>query len=265
MLRPRSRLRQVFSLFERYRLAGDIAQSQALTEEDVSRLAVESKRILADRICELGESEARKFLLPAQPIDDSLLGRARWALQGRSQGTEKLFRLSLERLENRKLQDVLGVGPDFNSQLFWLFLHAWVLHGRMVVFEDGPQEEDYFEALFRIIDHWILAKEIPRHRLTLEIANAQKHALSFCIALDVACEKPEILPARISLALNNSFPTGHIELLTKYTLRQASLALHLSKSHFVQGEFLWADFPDRAPPLWRPGSKKSKSASKLFD
>ena len=257
-----SRFRQVFSLFEKYRMAGDIAASQALTDEDVSRLAVESKKILADRICDVTESESRKFLLPVAPLDDSLMGRARWAVWGRGEGTQRFFRLSLERLENRKLQDILGVSSDFNSQLFWLFLHAWVLHGRMVVFDDGAQEEDYFEALFRVIDHWILAKEIPRHRLTLEIANAQKHALSFCIALDVACERPDILPARIALAINSVFPNAHADLLTKYTLRQASLALHLSRDHFLQGQFLWADFPDRPPPLWRPTTKHTSS---LFD
>jgi hypothetical protein len=263
MLR-RTGVRHVFSLFEKYRMAGDIAASQALTDEDVTRLAAESKRILADRICEVSESESRKFLLPGEPMDDSLVGRARWAVWGRGEGTQRLFRLSLERLENRRLQDTLGIAADFNSQLFWLFLHAWVLHGRMVAFDDGAQEEDYFEALFRVIDHWILAKDIPRHRLTLEIANAQKHALSFCIALDVACEKAEILPARIALAINSVFPSGHTELLTKYTLRQASLALHLSRAHFLQGQFLWADFPDRPPPLWRPAAKKPKSSS-LFD
>ena len=248
----RTSFRSVFSALERYRLANEVESTYGLPSiEDLEKLKAESKRILTDPICDVSEGEARSFLLPAEPESGSLYERARWAISGRSEATNRLFRLTIERLENRRLQAALGIGHGFNQQLFWMMLHAWVLHKRMVVYEDGAQEEDYFEALFKVIDHWLLLKEIPRHRLTLEIANAQRHALGFCVGLDVAIEKPEILGVRVKETLKGAFfdqnpknmEISQIDRLTKYLIRQASFALHIPRENFLQGQFVWIDFP----------------------
>ena len=256
--------RGIFSVYDKYKLANDInAVANALTEEDISRMRRSSELILDDPICDISEADAQKFILPADSYSDSLWDRARWTFGGRSEGTNRLFRLTVERLENRRLQDVLGVGSGFNQQLFWMMLHAWVLHKRMVVFNDGAQEEDYFEALFRIIDHWMVAKEIPRHRLTVEIGNAQKHALGFCVAMDISIERPDILGGRIQETLWQAFFDGQVARddwrlnnLTKYTIRQAAFALHIPEKNFLQGQFLWADFPIRARPTAKLNNKQ---------
>ena len=243
--------RSVISSIDKYKLASDVDTTfAALTDSENARLATLSKKLLSDPICEVSVAQSQAFLLPTVPFTDSFLDRIKWAYSGRSEGTNRLFKLTMERLENRKLQEALGVGSSFNQQMFWMMLHAWVFHKRMIAFDDGAQEEDYFEALFRVIDQWLLVKEIPRHRLTMEIANAQRHALGFCVALDVAIEKPDMLGGRVHETLWRSFHEGGIPKedkrligLTKYTIRQASYALNIPKDNFLQGKFIWIDFP----------------------
>jgi Ubiquinol-cytochrome C chaperone len=255
----------VFNMIDKYKMANQIEQMNTLSESDISRLRRISDIILSDKICDVSEYESKRFLLPCDPLDESLLGRAKWAIKGRTEGTNKLFKLTLERTENKQIQEAFGIGQTLNPQLFWMFLHAWVLHKRMVAFNDGAQEEDYFEALFRVIDHWMLQKEIPRHKLTLEIANAQKHALGFCVGMDVAIERPEILGGRVLEMLHATFfdPTKiekdhpYVVNLTKYAIRQASYAIQIPKHNFLTGNFIWIDYTEP--------EKKVQRRKKLFE
>ena len=237
---------------DRFKITNELSSTYGmLTDEDTERMRKLSANLLSDPICNISTVEAKSFVLEAEEFDeDSLQGRLMWAWSGRTDGTNKLFQLTMERLENRKLQEALGVGSGFNQQLFWMFTHAWLLHKRMIVFDDRAQEEDYFNALFRVVDNWLMVKEIPRHRLSVEMQNAQRHALGFCVSLDVAIEQPDILGGRILDAIYNTFHEGQVPrdnpqlvLLTKYIIRQAAFALLIPRHNFLQGKFIWADMP----------------------
>ena len=256
---------------DRFKITNELSATYGiLTDEDTERMRKLSTSLLSDPICNVSAAEAKSFLLEADDVDDeSWQGRFSWAWSGRADGTNKLFQLTMERLENRKLQEALGVGAGFNHQLFWMFTHAWLLHKRMIVFDDRAQEEDYFNALFRVVDNWLIVKEIPRHRLSVEMQNAQRHALGFCVSLDVAIERPDILGGRILEALYNTFHEGQVPrddpqlvLLTKYVIRQAAFALVIPRPNFLQGKFIWADLP--LPQRFAQPKKNAFKQQKLF-
>ncbi|CAK0881328.1 unnamed protein product, partial [Prorocentrum cordatum] len=153
-------------------------------------------------------------------------------------------------------------------QVYFAIIHAWLLHQRLVL--EGSKakrlDEDLFESCWTLVRNWMWLKKIPEYRFDAELQNVQEYMLGFCVALDKALERPDILPGRLQQTLWANVYSGGVKRdaavlsrLTKYCLRQLGLMLHLEADRFLAGNFVWADFPlpddpPRAPlqiPAWR--------------
>merc|ERR1719499_705416 len=176
--------------------------------------------------------------------------------------------LIIERLDNEPLLAAFGIDAGFNMQVYFMILHAWLLHQRLVL--EGTKakalDEELFESCWSLVRNFMWLKKIPEYRFDAELRNVQEYMLGCCVALDKALERPDILPARLQQVLWANLYSGAVKKdadaltrLTKYCLRQLGLILQLDAEHFLAGNFVWADFPipDGKPParkqlpLWR--------------
>lgn len=276
---------------------GAIADTKAqfekqLMPEDILHLRATSMTIMQDPICEVPPHEVERCV---RRIKDPLADLPVWHPQrisskltqpfrSHKEDTKRLSELITERLNNEELCQVFGIDQDFNMQVYWMILHAWLLHQRFVL--EGAKvkklDEDLFESCWTTCRNWMWLKKVPEYRFDAELQHIQEFMLGCCLALDKALERPDILPARLQQVLWANIYSGSVRKdaatlrkLTKYVLRQLGLVLQLDADVVVKGHFVWADFPlddssaaaDKAPrkarasperPQWRKDWRKAQ-------
>ncbi|KAF4695361.1 hypothetical protein FOZ60_004851 [Perkinsus olseni] len=228
-----------------------------ITQEELTKLQHQSAIIVSDPICDVGEKEVKDFLIPTKPPAKLLMdwlpkpvGDWLWWRSGRAKTTEKLFRLVLERLENKPLMEAFGITMGFNHQLYWLTLHAWIFHQKMLQIGDDRMDYYFFEHIWVLPKTWLLIKRVPDYRFSSELRNTMEYSYGGCVALDRALRRGDILAARLQEQLHANIHSGEIQkddkrllLLTKYTVRQLSYMLRVPHDDFIFANFVWADFP----------------------
>lgn len=260
-----------------------------LMPEDILHLRALSMTIMQDPVCELKPEEALRYVVEhSDPIQEMPMWHPRraWTTISQPSRARKLavgryHRLILERLDNEPLLAAFGVDTGFNMQAYFMVLHAWLLHQRLVV--EGSKakklDEEMFETCWTMTRQWLLLKKIPEYRFDAELQNIQEYMLGCCIAMDRALERPDVLPARVQQCLWNNMYSGQVKKdhkgmmrLTKYMLRQLSLMLQLETECFLNGNFVWADFPvhtgTRKPmalPEWRAQFREQLEEYKRLD
>jgi len=239
--------------------------------------------IMKDPICELRPEEASRYIVVhPDPIGDMpvwhptrIMAHLKQPFRKRNLATKRYTDLILERLDNEALLDAFGIDNGFNMQVYFMILHAWLLHQRLIL--EGSKakklDKDMFEACWDLCRNFMFLKKVPEYRFDAELRNVQEYMLGCCVALDKALERPDILPARLQQTLWANVYSGMVKKdanslnrLTKYVLRQLGLMLQLDASSFLEGNFVWADFPvpndppkRLALPAWREEfSKVSK-------
>lgn len=228
-----------------------------LTEEDVSHLQVRSTDIMEDQICEIAEEEVSNYLLPIEKNPwDGVITRLAWDIRekyrGRFNASLELVDLVLERLDNQPLKDIFQIDEGFNQHCYFLFLHAWLIHRRLLIEGKSARDldEKFMDHCWTVVLQWMLVKKIPEYRFVSELQHVQGYMVGFCVALDMAVERADILPARMQYVLwanvhSGSLANDHecVTLLTKYVIRQLSYLLMVPTENVLNGKFVWADMP----------------------
>jgi len=254
--------------------------------EDILHLRATSMTIMQDPICELRPEEAQRYLVErTDPISElpwyhpKRLGtKALMPTRERKLVVARLTYLIIERLDNDPLCRVFDIDSGFNMQVYFMTVHAWLLHQRLVL--EGSKakklDEDLFESCWTLCRNWMWLRKIPEYRFDAELQNVQEYMLGFCLAMDKALERPDILPARLQQVIWANIYSGGVKKdakaltrITKYILRQLGLMLQLDADHFLAGNFVWADFPvsDERPSgtkrLERPGWRDQFSRARI--
>eukprot|EP00441_Pelagodinium_beii_P033794 CAMPEP_0197638312 /NCGR_PEP_ID=MMETSP1338-20131121/13282_1 /TAXON_ID=43686 ORGANISM="Pelagodinium beii, Strain RCC1491" /NCGR_SAMPLE_ID=MMETSP1338 /ASSEMBLY_ACC=CAM_ASM_000754 /LENGTH=295 /DNA_ID=CAMNT_0043210865 /DNA_START=53 /DNA_END=936 /DNA_ORIENTATION=- len=228
--------------------------------EDVLHLRAMSMTIMQDPICELRPEEASRYIVDCpDPLSEMPVWHPRRLatqitdpFRDRKLSVNRYHKLILERLDNEPLLAAFGIDNSFNMQAYFMILHAWLLHQRLVLegSKAKKQDEDLFETCWTLTRNWLLLKKTPEYRFDAELQNVQEYMLGACVAMDRALERPDILPARVQQCLWNNMYSGSVKKdhkgllrLTKYMLRQLGLMLALDADCFLSGKFVWADFP----------------------
>lgn len=257
-----------------------------LMPEDILHLRATSMTIMQDPICELRPEEAQRYLVErTDPISElpwyhpKRLGtKALMPTRERKLVVARLTDLIIERLDNDPLCRVFDIDSGFNMQVYFMTVHAWLLHQRLVL--EGSKakklDEDLFESCWTLCRNWMWLRKIPEYRFDAELQNVQEYMLGFCLAMDKALERPDILPARLQQVIWANIYSGGVKKdakaltrITKYILRQLGLMLQLDADHFLAGNFVWADFPvsDERPSgtkrLERPGWRDQFSRARI--
>lgn len=238
--------------------------------EDILHLRAQSMTIMQDPVCELRPDEVRRYIVErTDPITELPIWHPRrlgthvtQPFRQQKLATSRLTDLMIERLDNEPLCRAFGIDAGFNMQVYFMIVHAWLLHQRLVL--EGSRakklDEDLFESCWTLVRNFMWLKKVPEYRFDAELQNAQEYLLGCCIAMDKALEKPDILPARLQQVLWANIYSGSVKKdaaaltrLTKYILRQLGLMLQLDAEHFLAGNFVWADFPVPDDP--RPASQ----------
>jgi len=248
---------------------------QQLMPEDILHLRATSMTIMQDPVCELRPEEAQRYLVShTDPIAELPLWHPKrigthvtQPFRQRKLAAARFIDLIVERLDNEPLCNAFDIDTGFNMQVYFMIIHAWLLHQRLVL--EGSKakrlDEDLFEGCWSMVRNWLWLKKIPEYRFDAELQHVQEYMLGCCLALDKALERPDILPARLQQVLWANMYSGGIRKdakgltrLTKYCLRQLGLMLQLEAESFLNGGFVWADFPmpDEKPkrlqlPAWR--------------
>jgi len=236
-----------------------------LMPEDILHLRALSMTIMQDPICELKAEEVERYVLDlSDPIGELPLWHPRRLahqigdpFRVRKLTVARYHKLILERLDNEPLLDAFGVDAGFNMQSYFMILHAWLIHQRLVL--EGSKakkiDEELFEHCWNMTRSWLVLKRVPEYRFDAELQNVQEYMLGACIAMDKALERPDVLPARVQQCLWANMYSGSVNKdhrgltrLTKYMLRQLGLMLQLDSDRFLSGQFVWADFPVRDKP-----------------
>ncbi|CAJ1385617.1 unnamed protein product [Effrenium voratum] len=246
-----------------------------LMPEDILHLRAMSMTIMQDPVCELRPEEAQRYVVDHEDeIGDLPVWHPRRLahqvfdpFRSRKLAVARYHKLILERLDNEPLLAAFGIDAGFNMQAYFMILHAWLLHQRLVL--EGSQakklDEELFEHCWNLTRSWLVLKRVPEYRFDAELQNVQEYMLGACIAMDKALERPDVLPARVQQCLWANMYSGSVKKdhrgltrLTKYLLRQLGLMLQLDADRFLTGQFIWADFPvsdrPRKPlklPEWR--------------
>jgi hypothetical protein len=257
-----------------------------LMPEDILHLRATSMTIMQDPICELRPEEAQRYLVErTDPISElpwyhpKRLGtKALMPTRERKLVVARLTDLIIERLDNDPLCRVFDIDSGFNMQVYFMTVHAWLLHQRLVLEGSNAKklDEDLFESCWTLCRNWMWLRKIPEYRFDAELQNVQEYMLGFCLAMDKALERPDILPARLQQVIWANIYSGGVKKdakaltrITKYILRQLGLMLQLDADHFLAGNFVWADFPvsDERPSgtkrLERPGWRDQFSRARI--
>jgi len=246
-----------------------------LMPEDILHLRATSMVIMQDPICEVLAKEVASCLVdrtdPIKALPLWHIRRLSTAVtqpqRERKLAASNLSDLVMERLDNEGLSQTFDIDGGFNMQVYFMVLHIWLLHQRLVL--EGPAakrlDEDLFEDCWTTVRNWMWLKKVPEYRFDAELQNVQEYMFGCCLALDKALERSDILPARLQQVLWANIYSGSVKKdaaalnrLTKYILRQLGLVLQLDKEHFLAGNFTWADYPltttpiaKRELPAWR--------------
>lgn len=241
-----------------------------LMPEDILHLRALSMTIMQDPVCELRPDEAQKYIVDhIDPVSELPLWHPRrigtavgQPFRKRKLAAARYTDLIIERLDNEPLLLAFDIDNGFNMQVYFMIIHAWLLHQRLVL--EGSKakrlDEELFEGCWTLVRNWMWLKKTPEYRFDAELQNVQEYMLGCCIALDKALERPDILPARLQQVLWANIYSGGVKKdsvgltrLTKYCLRQLGLMLQLDAERFLSGSFVWASFPVPGdPPLKRP-------------
>jgi len=245
--------------------------------EDILHLRATSMTIMQDPVCELRPEEVRRYVVErTDPVSElpiwhprRLSTRVLQPSRAKNLAVSRLTDLIIERIDNDALCRAFEIDTGFNMQVYFMILHAWLLHQRFVLEGSAAKalDEDLFESCWTLVRNWMWLRKIPEYRFDAELLNVQEYMLGCCIALDKALERPDILPARLQQVLWANVYSGGVKKdaaaltrLTKYCLRQLGLMLQLDTHHILAGNFVWADFPipDESGlpprpqlPLWR--------------
>merc|ERR1712118_168282 len=102
-------------------------------------------------------------------------------------------------------------------------------------------DEDLFESCWTLCRNWMWLRKIPEYRFDAELQNVQEYMLGFCLAMDKALERPDILPARLQQVIWANIYSGGVKKdanaltrITKYILRQLGLMLQWMLTIFSQ-------------------------------
>eukprot|EP00927_Polykrikos_kofoidii_P048372 TRINITY_DN42647_c0_g1_i1.p1 TRINITY_DN42647_c0_g1~~TRINITY_DN42647_c0_g1_i1.p1 ORF type:complete len:369 (-),score=62.94 TRINITY_DN42647_c0_g1_i1:59-1108(-) len=256
-----------------------------LMPEDILHLRATSMIIMQDPVCELHPEEVSRYLLDrGDPIAElplwhpkRLTTQVTQPFRQRKLAVSRLTDLIIERIDNEPLCRAFDIDSGFNMQVYFMIIHAWLLHQRFVLEGANAKklDEELFESCWTLVRNWLWLKKTPEYRFDAELLNVQEYMLGACIAMDKALERPDILPARLQQVLWANVYSGGVKKdaatltrLTKYCLRQLGLMLQLDTEHFLEGNFVWADFPvpDGKPPqrkqlpLWREEFGKIRKA-----
>ncbi|CEL97739.1 unnamed protein product [Vitrella brassicaformis CCMP3155] len=215
-----------------------------------------SAKMYGDPLTYIGPEESERYYIPRPRNDRTLLGRISWHMGGHHKFLKhvawRFAALIHERLENHQLCDVFDIGPGFNIRCYFFMLHVWMLHCRCITcgWEGHAIDEWMFWGLWYVVQDWMLLRDVPEYRWMAELKNIQEYMYGFCVSLDLAMEKSDVLPARVREVLWGNLYSGEIgedspalDLLTIYVLRQLQYVLHMDKDQFLTGNFVWADFP----------------------
>jgi len=246
-----------------------------LMPEDILHLRATSMVIMQDPICELPAKEVASCLVDrTDPIKALPIWHPRRVttavtqpFRERQLAVSNLSGLIMERLDNEQLSLTFDIDGGFNMQAYFMIVHVWLLHQRLVLEGSTAKrmDEELFENCWTVVRHWMMLKKVPEYRFDAELQNVQEYMLGCCLALDKALERSDILPARLQQALWANIYSGSVNKnaqalnrLTKYLLRQLGLVLQLDKEDFLAGNFTWADYPllsmpksGRELPTWR--------------
>lgn len=233
--------------------------------EDILHLRAMSMTIMQDPICELPPDELSKYVVDHHDPIGSLPAwhpkkihtQVTQPFRTRKLAVARYQDLIIERIDNEALCHAFGIDSGFNMQVYFMIIHAWLLHQRLVL--EGADakklDEDLFETCWTLVRNWMWLKKIPEWRFDTELQNVQEYMLGCCVALDKSLDRADILPARLQQALWANIYSGSVlkdaaqlTRLTKYCLRQLGLMLQLEKDQFLTGSFVWADFPVPGDP-----------------
>mmetsp|Transcript_56072 Transcript_56072/g.121258 ORF Transcript_56072/g.121258 Transcript_56072/m.121258 type:complete len:333 (+) Transcript_56072:232-1230(+) len=256
--------------------------SKELMPEDILHLRATSMAIMQDPVCELRPEEARRYAIerPDPTLElpwwhpRKLTSQVSKPLHARKEAGFRLRDLITERLDNETLLQAFEIDNGFNMQVYFMILHAWLLHQRLVLEGNKAKrlDADLFEHCWTLVRNWMWIRKVPEYRFDTEMRNVQEFLLGCCVALDKALERPDILPARLRQELWANVYSGGckkdsaaLTLLTKYCLRQLALMLQLDTECVLNGNFVWADFPvpdgkpvqPRLLPVWREEYNKA--------
>lgn len=261
---------------QRRRFAARGQFEKQLMPEDILHLRAQSMTIMQDPVCEIRPEEAKRYVVEhTDPITQLPMWHPRrisvqvtQPFRQRKLVVSRFTDLIIERIDNDPLCRAFMIDSGFNMQVYFMILHAWLLHQRLVL--EGPTakrlDEDLFESCWTLVRNWLWLKKTPEYRFDAELQNVQEYMLGCCIALDKALERSDILPARLQQTLWANVYSGSAKKdasalirLTRYCLRQLGLMLQLDTECFLSGSFVWADFPlpddlkpaPRQLPVWR--------------
>merc|ERR1740120_543216 len=125
-----------------------------LMPEDILHLRAASMTIMQDPVCELRPEEAQRYVVyHVDPIAELPL----WHPKRISTHVTQPFRtqnltvarytdLIVERLDNEPLLTAFGIDTGFNMQVYFMILHAWLLHQRLVL--EGSKAKALDQELF---------------------------------------------------------------------------------------------------------------------
>lgn len=159
--------------------------------------------------------------------------------------------LTEDRLKDTLLMERFGLDATrFNHQLYWLTIHSWMLHQRFLVERLSKLESDYVDQIWLLPYKWMMDKGMPRHRLQVELEHAHRHSLKFCVDMDQAISRADILPGQMSEVVWKSIfaedskvrsaSDPRVVKLTKYIIRNLNFVLNsVPSQHFAQAAFKW--------------------------
>ncbi|CBZ55596.1 conserved hypothetical protein [Neospora caninum Liverpool] len=158
------------------------------------------------------------------------------------------------------LKTYFGIAEDdLSGRLYFLVLHVWLLHRRLVALQEELTRDALWEAVDDLYRAILSEAHVSEMRLSAYVREMQQTALGFCLLLDEAFDRP-LFAGETALriwfmvfkAKEERRFSPHVLDLTAYLLRTSKFVAEIPTDLLLRGSFSWPRWPphlDGAPAV----------------
>ncbi|PFH34928.1 hypothetical protein BESB_069610 [Besnoitia besnoiti] len=139
---------------------------------------------------------------------------------------------------------------DLCGQLYFLVLHVWLLHRRLVALQDELTRDSLWEAVDDVYRAILCEEKVSEMRISSYVREMQRTALGFCLALDEAFDEACFAGEAahriwyvVYGADDASRYAPHVLDLTAYLLRTSQFVADIPVDLLYRGSFSWPRWP----------------------
>ncbi|KFH01059.1 hypothetical protein TGVAND_215920 [Toxoplasma gondii VAND] len=247
------------------------AFSSTLPPESHTRIAAIHKKLMTSPVvCAPLSEETKRACFP--PLPEESFWRQRF-----DQIKDVLFLNDTLRHRGRLLlSSILPLYGDMNllktyfgieegslsARLYFLVLHVWLLHRRLVALQEELTREALWEAVDDLYRAILSEEKVSEMRLSAYVREMQQTALGFCLLLDEAFDQPHFAGEAAHRIWYMVFEAKeecrfapHVLDLTAYLLRTSQFVASIPTERLLRGSFSWPRWPphleDGAVEEWR--------------